>query len=127
MCADAGARGAAGGSTGQARARGGDAAAGAHRRRAEGSGTRGGRARRGGPAPPHAHAGNELPRGRPSGAARGQACEEDARRELLEARLAPLRLAAKQEARAALQSAEAGFRRARAPACSAGLLAHRGG
>jgi len=82
---------------------------------------------RGGPAPPHAHAGNELPRGRPSGAARGQACEEDARRELLEARLAPLRLAAKQEARAALQSAEAGFRRARAPACSAGLLAHRGG
>ena len=41
-----------------------------------------------------------------------QACEEGLRRELLEARLAPLQKAAEQEARVALQTAQAGFRRA---------------
>ncbi|KAK9822389.1 hypothetical protein WJX81_007697 [Elliptochloris bilobata] len=41
---------------------------------------------------------------------RWQACEEESRRELLEARLAPLRKAAEQDAQAALQSAGAGFR-----------------
>lgn len=44
-----------------------------------------------------------------------QACEESLRRELLEARVAPLRLAAQQAARAMSQSAEASFRHAALP------------
>ena len=44
-----------------------------------------------------------------------QACEESLRRELLEARVAPLRLAAQQAARAMLQAAEASFRHAACP------------
>lgn len=44
-----------------------------------------------------------------------QACEESLRRELLEARVAPLRLAAQQAARAMLQSAEASFRHVALP------------